>query len=155
MSSEEHAIYVNVDEAYEAEHSALVLAAWCALDIVGAQTPLAMTIQITSSEAVHQLNRDFAGDDYPTDVLSFAPEGEQYATEPDEPPYIGDVIIAYPMAVEQANVAGHPVQAELQLLAIHGTLHLMGYDHDTPERQAEMWALQSAAMDAVRASGNG
>jgi probable rRNA maturation factor len=155
MSSDDHAIYVNVEGAYEVDPNALVLAAWCTLDITGTQTPVAMTVQITSSEIVHQLNRTFAGDDYPTDVLSFAPEEEQYATEPGEPPYIGDVIIAYPLAVEQANVAGHPVQSELQLLAIHGTLHLMGYDHDTPEHQAEMWALQSAAMDAVRASGSG
>ncbi len=155
MSSQDHAIYVNVDGPYDANPDALVLAAWCALDISGSESPLGLTIQITSSETVQQLNRDYAGDDYPTDVLSFAAEDQEYSIEPGEPPYIGDVIIAYPVAQQQARRAGQPVQSELQMLAIHGTLHLLGFDHDTPERQAEMWALQSAAMDAVRAAGSG
>lgn len=156
MSNAEHAVYVNVDGPYqEADQDALILAAWYTLDVAGVQSPVSMTVQVTSDVKVHELNRDYAGIDSTTDVLSFPAEDEPYATEPGEAPYIGDVIIAYPVAEEQARTASHTVISELQLLAIHGTLHLLGYDHDTPEHQAEMWALQSAAMDAVRAAGNG
>jgi probable rRNA maturation factor len=153
MSESEHVIYVTVEEPYQADADAVTLAAWCALDVCGAVPPLALAVIITSDAEVQRLNLEYAGIDSTTDVLSFPAEDQPYATEPDEPPYLGDVIIAYPVAEEQAWVAGHPVLSELQLLTIHGTLHLMGYDHDTPENQAEMWALQSAAMDAVRAAG--
>jgi probable rRNA maturation factor len=120
--------------------------------MAGAAAPCALTVTITSAERVHELNREYAGLDEPTDVLSFGPEGEPYAVEPGEPPYLGDVVIAYPVAEQQAADNGLPVLIEAQTLAVHGVLHLLGYDHDTPDRRAEMWALQSAAMDAVRAA---
>jgi probable rRNA maturation factor len=113
-------------------------------------SPLAITLTITSNERIRELNKQFADKDEVTDVLSFGPEDSPYAVEPGDPPYYGDVIIAYPFAEQQSGQGGHPVVAELQLLVVHGTLHLLGYDHDTPDRQAEMWALQSQAMDMVR-----
>lgn len=151
--SQDYTIYVTMDDAYQADVDAIQLAAWYALSVSQAGAPLALTVTLTTSERVHELNRDYAGIDEPTDVLSFGAEGEAYAVEPGEPPYIGDVVIAYPVAQAQAARANTPVISELQLLAIHGTLHLLGYDHDTPDRQAEMWAYQSAAMDAVRSGG--
>jgi probable rRNA maturation factor len=151
--SQDYTIYVSMDEPFDVDAAAVQLASWYALSVSQAEVPLALTITIATTERVYELNRDYAGIDEATDVLAFAAEGEAYAVEPGEPPYIGDVIIAYPVAEEQADKAGTPVVNELQLLAIHGTLHLLGYDHDTPDRQAEMWAFQSAAMDAVRSGG--
>ncbi|MBN1312581.1 MAG: rRNA maturation RNase YbeY [Anaerolineae bacterium] len=148
--SQDYTIYVTMDDPYQVDDVAVQLAAWYALSVSQAKAPLALTVTLTTSERVHELNRDYAGVDEPTDVLAFAAEEEAYSVEPGEPPYIGDVIIAYPVAEEQASKAGTPVISELQLLTIHGTLHLLGYDHDTPDHQAEMWAFQSAAMDAVR-----
>jgi probable rRNA maturation factor len=110
----------------------------------------ALSLVITSAEAVQALNRQFVGKNAPTDVLAFPTLDDSSATEPGEPPYLGDVIIAYPVAAEQAGKAGHSTLVELQLLTIHGVLHLLGYDHDTPERKDEMWALQSTALNALR-----
>lgn len=146
-------IYINNESEYEVSDDLVRAAAWYALEMSQAAMPSAMTIVLSTNERVQELNRDYAENDYATDVLSFPAEGDPYATEPGEPPYLGDIIVAVPVAEEQAKTAGHSLIAEIQLLTVHGTLHLMGYDHDTPENQATMWALQSAAMDAVRAAG--
>lgn len=151
--SDTFTIHVAVEGNYPVESEPISRAAQQALVIVQATPPGALTITITSAERVHELNRQYAGIDSTTDVLSFGAEGESYKVEPGEPPYLGDVVIAYPVAEKQAQEAHLTTLNEIQLLAIHGTLHLLGYDHDTPERQAEMWAYQSAAMDAVRSAG--
>ncbi len=121
--------------------------------------PLAgLTVVVTDDETVQTLNRDYRGIDAPTDVLSFAAQ-ESAATEPvlaDLPPelvaemgnYLGDVLIAYPYAAHQAAHYQNSVQAELRLLAVHGVLHLLGYDHATPEEEAVMWARQSEILAA-------
>lgn len=116
-----------------------------------------LTIAITDDEEVRQLNRDYRGVDAPTDVLSFASEADE-ATEQTLvlPPelaaemaeYLGDIVIAYPYAARQAAHFGNSVAAELRLLAVHGTLHLLGYDHATPEEEAAMWARQEEALAA-------
>lgn len=62
---------------------------------------------------------------------------------------LGDLIIAYPYAARQAARYGHSLAAELQLLVVHGCLHLLGYDHDTPERQAEMWRVQGEILASL------
>jgi probable rRNA maturation factor len=139
---------------YQIDEGAIRKAAQCALQVADARPPLALTVTLTSAERIRELNRDFAGLDEATDVLSFGAEDEPYAVDPGEPPYIGDVIIAYPVAEDQALAAGQSVLAELQMLAIHGVLHLLGHDHATPEQRAQMWALESAAIDAVRSTGD-
>ncbi len=120
------------------------------------QPAAALTVVVTDDEMVQSLNRDYRGVDAPTDVLSFAAQ-EATATEPvlaDLPPelvaemsnYLGDVLIAYPYAAHQAAHHQNSVQAELRLLVVHGVLHLLGYDHATPEEEAAMWALQSEIL---------
>nr|MBN1230054.1 rRNA maturation RNase YbeY [Anaerolineae bacterium] len=152
MSGDHYAVYVSVDDPYVVNQAGLQAAGWHTLNMVQVEAG-ALTISIASSERVRKLNRQYAGNDYETDVLSFAAEDEPYAIEPDEPPYLGDVIVAYEVADRQARQAGHTLLAELQTLAVHGTLHLLGFDHQTPDQQAEMWAYQSAIMDVVRAGG--
>lgn len=116
----------------------------------------ALTLVITDDESVQELNRDYRAVDAPTDVLSFAAQ-ESDPTAPtlaDLPPelaaelagYLGDVIIAYPYAERQAAHYQNSVAAELRLLAVHGVLHLLGYDHATPAEEAAMWALQSTIL---------
>lgn len=97
---------------------------------------------------MQELNRQYRGVDAPTDVLAFAMlEGEVMpAGDLALPVYLGDVIVSYPRAVAQAAEAGHPVEDELALLVVHGTLHLLGYDHDTEERKAAMWAAQDVVL---------
>jgi probable rRNA maturation factor len=104
-----------------------------------------LTLVVTDDAQVQSLNRDFLGIDEPTDVLSF-PSGES-APDPDTGEiYLGDIIISYPRAQAQAEAGGHPIQQELQLLVVHGVLHLLGYDHAEEEEKAEMWAAQEAVL---------
>jgi probable rRNA maturation factor len=72
------------------------------------------------------LNRAFRGHDYATDVLSFPAETSEF---------LGDIAIATGVARRQADEAGHPVATELRVLALHGLLHLLGYDHDRDDGQ--------------------
>ncbi len=111
----------------------------------GSASPEAgLTILISEDEQLRQLNRQFLGNDEPTDVLSF-PAGH---VDPDtKTTYLGDVIISYPRAVEQAAAAGHAVEDELRLLAVHGALHLLGYDHAEPEDEAKMWKAQEEILE--------
>lgn len=118
------------------------------------QSETALSVVISDDEHVRDLNRQFRQVDAPTDILSFPadapplpPDDTDIPDADTEPPYLGDLIIAYPYTAHQAEAAGHPIEDELVLLVIHGTLHLLGYDHDTPEHQDAMWAEQAAALE--------
>ena len=105
--------------------------------------PYEVSMVFTDSETVQQLNRDYRGMDEPTDVLAFymLPQGEgndSFALPPDEVTRLGEVIISYPQAMEQAREQGHSPERELALLIVHGILHLLGYDHEKPEEEDEM-----------------
>ena len=106
------------------------------------------SLTFVDDAAIHQLNRDYRGVDRPTDVLSFAlEEAESPKGLPKGAPrMLGDVVIAVPTAVRQAEERGHAVEAELGLLMIHGLLHLLGLDHDTAEAKAEMWRHQAEML---------
>lgn len=105
-----------------------------------------LTLVISGDEEIQILNRDFLGKDRPTDVLSF-PADE---TDPDTNlRYLGDVIISLPRAAEQALQRGHTTQAEVQLLTVHGILHLLGHDHATRDEKTGMWKLQRQVLDAL------
>ena len=80
-----------------------------------------MVVALVSDTRVRQLNVRYRGKNAPTDVLSFAGG---------EPGFLGEVVIASGVAGRQARHAGHPVQVELRVLALHGLLHLLGYDHE-------------------------
>jgi probable rRNA maturation factor len=81
----------------------------------------AITVAIVPDARVRALNRQYRKKDQPTDVLSFPA---------DERPFLGDVVIAAGVARRQADEAGHSLQTELRILALHGLLHLLGYDHE-------------------------
>lgn len=137
-------------EGLTPEHErGLERAARQALLAAGAPGPCALGVTVTTAEHVRQLNRDYAGLDETTDVLSFGAEDEPYETEPGEPPYLGDVVIARSVAEQQAVAAGHSPLVEMQLLTVHGVLHLLGYDHQDAAQQAEMQALEAAALGAL------
>lgn len=84
-----------------------------------------VTLAFVGERAMRTLNRKFMKKDRPTDVLSF-PLGEKGA---DGKFYLGDIVIAVPVAFRQSRARGHSLDRELRLLAIHGFLHLLGYDH--------------------------
>ncbi len=67
--------------------------------------------------------------------------------------YLGDILISVPTAAKQAVGQGHSLALECAFLAIHGTLHLLGYDHYDPEEKAEMWTLQERIFNAINLDG--
>ena len=105
-----------------------------------------LTIILTDDSKVHDLNRDYLGIDAPTDVLSF-PASE---TDPETGArYIGDIIISLPYAARSAEKAGHPLESEVQLLVVHGVLHLLGHDHAKPGEKAKMWKAQTEILETL------
>jgi probable rRNA maturation factor len=98
-----------------------------------------LSVVLTDNRRLHKLNRDYLGIDAPTDVLSF-PASE---SDPETGArYIGDILISVPYARKGAKQAGHQLESELQLLAVHGVLHLLGHDHAKPKEKARMWKAQ-------------
>ena len=91
------------------------------------------TVAIVSDRAIRDLNHRFRQKDYATDVLSF-PSGERRARRGPQPP-LGDIVISAPTAARAARELGWPLDDELRALALHGVLHLMGYDHETDRGQ--------------------
>ena len=102
-----------------------------------------LSVVMTDNRRLRKLNRDYLGIDAPTDVLSF-PASE---SDPETGArYMGDILISVPYAVQSARKAGHPLEAELQLLVVHGVLHLLGHDHAKPREKARMWKAQRAIL---------
>lgn len=138
---------INIDNQQDFLESALLQrAARLTLDLESAPVDADITIVLTDDAQLHELNREFLGVDAPTDVLSF-PASE---SDPETgTPYLGDILISIPRATEQAQASGHSVEAEVQLLVVHGTLHLMGHDHAEAEEKARMWAAQAEVMSRL------
>lgn len=108
-----------------------------------------LTIVLSDDAHLQALNRQFLGIDAPTDVLSFTGGDADPETGVD---YLGDVIISYPRARLQASAGGHPLEEELQLLVVHGVLHLLGYDHADEQQKDEMWAVQAQVLESLGCS---
>ena len=105
-----------------------------------------LSIVLADDKKLRELNRDYLGLDAPTDVLSF-PASE---SDPETGArYLGDILISIPRAAEQARAAGHDLASEVQLLVIHGVLHLLGHDHAEAEEKARMWAAQAEILQGL------
>lgn len=105
-----------------------------------------ITIVLTDESQLRQLNRDYLGTDSPTDVLSF-PSDE---TDPETGlRYLGDILLSLPRAALQAEQAGHSLEAESQLLVVHGVLHLLGHDHADADEKTAMWAAQAEILETL------
>jgi probable rRNA maturation factor len=102
-----------------------------------------LTIVLGSDDLLHAMNQEYLQIDAPTDVLSFPSD----FIDPDtEAIYFGDLVISIPRAVLQAEAGHHPLKDELQLLVVHGVLHLRGYDHAEAEERLTMQAAQDAIL---------
>ncbi len=90
-------------------------------------------LTLTGDEHLREYNRRYRGLDEPTDVLAFAaqekPLDQRFQAPPGTETWLGDIVISLPRARQQARDAGHPINDEVRLLAVHGFLHLLGYDH--------------------------
>jgi probable rRNA maturation factor len=95
-----------------------------------------LAVRLTTDDELRRLNRDYAGKDSVTDVLSF--EGSNQ--------HLGDLAISWPTVLRQAREHGHTEETELGLLAVHGLLHLLGWDHVRAPERKEMNRLTRAAL---------
>ena len=111
--------------------------------------PRAVGVAVTDSRRVRRLNRRFRGIDEATDVLSFNTDFPAIS-RPDGARELGEIVIALPARPRAARArAGLPLADELALLTVHGVLHLLGHDHETPREDAEMRRLERAALHRI------
>ena len=127
-----------------------------ALEAEGTTTSVEMGLVITDSETVQQLNKTYRGKDEPTDVLAFHmfPRAEQeqkpsFVAPPDGTRHLGEVVISYPQAVQQAREQGHSIERELALLTVHGVLHLLGWNHEQPKTGRLMRARENEILSKL------
>ena len=117
-----------------------------------------MSVTIVDNNRIHEINREYRKIDRPTDVISFAIEDNDeedfeifFETLDNEeeieiPRLLGDIFISIDKAEEQAKEFGHSLDREIGFLAVHGFLHLNGYDHQTEEEEYEMFSLQDEIL---------
>jgi probable rRNA maturation factor len=141
-------IGVQVDDEFADRVAAADLAAAVSATLEAEGRAGEVTVVITTDEAVAELNAQYRQTEGPTDVLSFPAQDPTpgFVTAPEMADYLGDIIIALPFTERQAAGLNRPLRDELRLLAVHGTLHLLGYDHAEPDEEADMWARQDAIL---------
>jgi len=130
---------ITIESKYDVPSALVERAARLTLEHQKESPELNLSVVLTGNRKLRTLNRDYLGIDAPTDVLSFP------ASESDPQTgarYLGDILISVPYAAQGARTAGHPLEAELQLLVVHGVLHLLGHDHAKPREKARMWKAQ-------------
>lgn len=137
---------INLELNFPFPETLLERAALAALEHESESLDCDLSIVLTDDVRLQALNRDYLEIDAPTDVLSF-PASE---TDPETGArYIGDILISIPRAQSQAAAAGHPLESEVQLLVVHGVLHLLGHDHADAEQKARMWKAQAETLDTL------
>ena len=137
---------ITIESKYDYPASLIERAVKAALAHQKESLDVNLSVVLTDSRRLHKLNRDYLGVDAPTDVLSF-PTSE---SDPETGArYIGDILISVPYAAKGAKLAGNSLEAELQLLVVHGVLHLLGHDHAKPKDKSKMWKAQAQILEAL------
>ncbi len=109
-----------------------------------------LSVLFVNEDAMEQLHIKWMDEPGPTDVLSF-PMDELRPGDPNAEGVLGDIVICPQVARLQADAAGHAEIDEVMLLATHGLLHLLGFDHEHPEQETEMFGLQRELLDSFQA----
>lgn len=108
-------------------------------------------LTLTGDDHLREYNRRYRGLDEPTDVLAFAaqeaPSDQRFQAPPGTEHWLGDIVISLPRARVQARAARHSMNDEVRLLAVHGFLHLLGYDHAEPDEEARMKELTTRLLE--------
>ncbi len=115
-----------------------------------------ISLVVTGQERIQELNREYRGLDKPTDVLSFSLRESSHEEEPTPflgPPdgqiHLGEIIISYPQAEIQAKEQGHSIKKEMAILAVHGVLHILGYDHEQSGMASVMQAREKEILKII------
>jgi len=127
-----------------------------ALVAEGRGSGYAVDVRVTDDAGIRALNRAHRGVDAPTDVLSFPLQlpangaaDAPFVLPPGEPVHLGDLVLSWPRAVAQAAQYGHSVARESAYLAVHGVLHLLGYDHERPADARAMRAREETILGVL------
>ena len=112
-----------------------------------------LCVKLVDEATIAELNEKWMDKSGPTDVLAFPMDELRPGLVNEEPEegVLGDLVLCTAVAERQAREAGHPVEAELHLLTVHGILHLLGYDHAEPDEHTEMFGLQDRLLSGWRA----
>ncbi|WP_099361953.1 rRNA maturation RNase YbeY [Fredinandcohnia onubensis] len=141
-----------IGEVKEEECTLVQELLFLAADKEGVSEGTEVSVTFVDNERIKEINREYRDKDQPTDVISFAMEemgeGEIAIIGEDIPKVLGDIIISIPRAKEQAEDYGHSFARELGFLAVHGFLHLLGYDHMTKEDEEKMFSRQKEILEA-------
>lgn len=114
--------------------------------VLGLKKNSSLTLRVTNNRLIRQFNNAWRGENSPTDVLSF----ENAFTDPETgEEYLGDLVISFEKARQQARAGGHAIQAEIEMLFVHGLLHLAGYDHAEKQDWAEMTKMQDQILKNI------
>lgn len=119
-----------------------------AIHLSGGPDEAEVSLMLVNDQRIHTLNMEYRGVDRATDVLSFALQ-EEMDEEPDsefEDDMLGDIVISVERAREQAEEYGHSFEREIVYLAVHGALHLLGYNHEEENDKQEMRSKEEEVM---------
>ena len=152
-------IEINNESGVAVDELAITAVARHVLDSLGVNPMAELSILVVDTTAMSTLHKQWMDLDGPTDVMAFPmdtlDDKPGMEAEPG-PALLGDVILCPEIARQQAAAAGHSTDAELYLLTTHGVLHLLGYDHDEPESEREMFGLQAELVTGwAQRSGRG
>lgn len=152
-------IEINNESGFEVDEGGVVAVARFAMDQMGLDPLTELSILLVDVEAMAHLHLQWMDEEGPTDVLSFPMDelrpgsSRSDETESNEDlPILGDIVLCPEVAASQAGVAGHSTADELHMLTVHGVLHLLGYDHATPEEEREMFGLQAQLLQRWRSA---
>jgi len=116
-----------------------------AVDAAGVSADVEVSVRIVDAEEMHALNREYRGKDKPTNVLSF-PGGPIDGLPDDQPSLLGDIVVCAGIVSDEAAEQGKPVSDHWAHMLVHGTLHLLGFDHETDDEAASMEALETQIL---------
>ncbi|MQA24318.1 MAG: rRNA maturation RNase YbeY [Micromonosporaceae bacterium] len=151
-------IEISNESGIDVETDGVLAVARHTLDEMGVNPLAELSVLLVDAAYMAELNHRWMGGKGPTDVLAFpmdelnADRGPG-AADPNEPALLGDIVLCPDVAGKQAATAGHSASDEMELLTVHGVLHLLGYDHAEPDEEREMFALQKRLLSAWRGAG--
>src|SRR5689334_21687268 len=145
------------ESGVEVDSDAILAVARHALDEMGVNPLAELSILLVDAGYMTELNHRWMDGEGPTDVLAFPMDESSVDHGPGEaagePALLGDIVLCPDVAAKQAAAAGHSAADELALLTVHGTLHLLGYDHAEPDEEREMFGLQGRLLSSWRGAG--